>query len=323
MKKLLVIAAAMALTGAAMAMTLQAAKGQIPGVVANPAKMAEIMKELSEDDQIEFLAMVNAAIAELNGSASEIAALYLAVNEAALKAHGQGNLQALLATTFATVKPEALTVLNEQLAKDLFNRNADPTKPVSDADFAALAKEAMKEIATRASDTDNAAVRTTFAMLMFVRASEGTPADLRNTLAETISDPAARDVALTEWVPSALGEQGIAATYDPMLGASDAEVTVPDSETIVPLILADNQEIVPLLGDLASIPPEGDYSQAALGSTSSAGMPDFSLATGQIAPAVTAVESAPWNPEYKRGNNPEEESGGESREYPYQRIWSR
>ena len=332
MKKLMVIAAAMALTGAAMAMTLQAAKGQIPGAVANPAKMAEIMKELSEDDQVEFLALVNAAIAEMNGSPSELAALYLAVNEAALKAHGAGNLQALLATTYATVPPEALTVLNEQLAKDLFNRSADPTKPVSDADFAALAKEAMKAIATRASDTDNAAVRTTFAMLMFVRASEGTPADLRNTLAETISDPAARDVALTEWVPTALGEQGNNASYDPMLGASDAEVTTaeaPTADTVVPLIMADNQEIVPLLADLASIAGEGDFSQATMMSVATAGLPDYSQASIQTPPTVTALEAAPWSPEVKRGEEPEEESPytptptptPEPGPYPNQRIW--
>lgn len=317
MKKLLMIAV-VALSGAAMAMTLQVAKGQIPGAVANPAKMAEIMKELSEDDQIEFLALVNAAIGEMNGSADEIAALYLAVNEAALKAHGQGNLQSLLATTYATVPPESLTVLNEQLAKDLFNRNADPTRPVSDADFAALAKEAMQTIATRASDTDDAAVRTTFALLMFVRASEGTPADLRNTLAETIADPAARELALSEWVPSALGEN-TSKTYDPMLGASDAQLSTPDSsDTVVPLVLPNNQEIVPLLGDLSSIAPEGDMFPSVAGGLANVGLPGFSQ--GAISrPSVTALEAAPWNPEVKRGEEPEEEPWRpEPQPYPYQ-----
>lgn len=317
MKKLVMMVAAVALTGAAMAMTLQAAKGQIPGAVANPAKMAEIMKELSEDDQIEFLALVNAAIAEMGGSADELAALYLQANEAALKAHGQGNLQSLLATTYATVPPEALTVLNEQLAKDLFNRNADPTRPISDGDFAALAKEAMETIATRASDTDDAAARTAFALLMFVRASEGTPADLRQTLAETISDPAARELALNEWIPAALGE-GTQQTYDPILGATDAEVQTPTVENV--LTIANSQDIVPLLSDLGA--DYGEFTEATTGiGGGNVGMPDY---TQPMTPATAygPVEYAPWNPETKRGDKKEEEETPprppEPAPYPYQ-----
>lgn len=321
MKKLLIAAVAMALTGAAMAMTLQAAKGQIPGVVANPAKMAEIMKELTEDDQIEFLAMVNAAIAEMNGSPAELAALYLAVNEYALKSHGAGNLQALLATTFATVPPEALTVLNEQLAKDLFNRNADPTRPVSDADFARLAKEAMETIATRASDTDDAAVRTTFAVLMFVRASEGSPADLRDTLAETITDPVQRQTALTEWIPSALGEsvggEVSQPTYDPMLGGAAVDLTVPTVDNV--LAIASPQDIVPLLSDMNAENPT--FEEATLLNIGNIGMPDLTpSAMPSSSQTLPAVDDAPWSPAEERG-----EGGGEEQPHPelyrMQRIW--
>lgn len=342
MKKLLIVAAAMALTSAAMAMTLQAAKGQIPGAVANPAKMAEIMKELSEDDQIEFLALVNAAIGELNASADEKAALYLAVNEAALKAHGEGNLQSLLATTFATVPPESLTVLNEQLAKDLFNRNADPTRPISDGDFAALAKEAMEAIATRASDTDDAAARTAFAVMMFVRASEGSPADLRESLAETISDPAARELALSDWIPAALGEQGAEPSYDPILGAVDAEVSAPDSENVsaiaaeaaatssadsdvdTALTIANSQDIVPLLADLGA--NYGEFMESSALNVSNPGLPDLVQTQTSAAPTTPSVpaEGAPWNPETKRGETTEpveptpQPQPPEPQPYPYQ-----
>ena len=318
MKKLLIVAVAMALTGAAMAMSLQDAKAQIPGAVANSAKMAEIMKELSEDDQVEFLAMVNGAIAEMNGSSSELAALYLAANEAALKSHGAGNLQALLATTFATVPPAALTVLNEQLAKDLFNRNADPTRPISDEDFSRLAKEAMETVATRASDTDEGPVRTTFAILMFVRASEGTPADLRQTLAETIADPDARATALNEWMPAALGEHGQEPTYDPMLGNVDVDLVVPTVENV--LTIAKSQDIVPLLSDMDA--GHADYEQSSLFNLANIGLPGLPPNNFPDNPTFSVVEGSPASPTVKRGEGVEdEEESGHTSTYRLQRIW--
>lgn len=327
MKKLLIAIVAMALSGAAMALTLQAAKAQIPGAVANPAKMAEIMKELSEEDQIEFLALVNAAIAEMNASSAEAAAMYLAVNEAALKAHGEGNLRALLATTFATVPPEALTILNEQLAKDLFNRNADPTRPVSDADFAVIAKEAMEAIATRNSDTDEAAVRDTFALLMFLRASEGTPADLRDALLETFGNPEAQQTANTEWIDPALKGD-----YNPMLGGSDVDLNVPTVQNVqdvasdkdeggqgepaqpetveTPLTIASSAEIVPLLGDLGA--DTTDFIDAAILNMPNLGLPEMSGGqpiggggTGVVHPSP--INDSPWTQE--RGADREDDGG--------------
>lgn len=319
MKKLLIVAFAMALTGVAMAMSLQDAKAQIPGAVANSAKMAEIMKELSEDDQVEFLALVNGAIAEMNGSPAELAALYLAANEAALKAHGAGNLQALLATTFATVPPTALTVLNEQLAKDLFNRNADPTRPISDEDFSRLAKEAMETVATRTSDTDEGPVRTTFAILMFVRASEGTPADLRQTLAETIADPAARATALNEWMPAALGEHGQEPTYDPMLGNVDVDLVIPTVENV--LTIADSQDIVPLLSDMNV--DHAEFEKASIFNLDNIGLPGLPPNNFPNNPTMSAVEDSPASPTSKRGerDDDDDDGGRHTNTYVLQRIW--
>ena len=61
MKKLLMIAVA-ALSAAAWALSLADAKAQIPSCVADPAKMAEVMKQLSQGDQDDFLAAVNEAL---------------------------------------------------------------------------------------------------------------------------------------------------------------------------------------------------------------------------------------------------------------------
>lgn len=316
MKKLLMIVAAMALGGAAMAMSLQEAQAQIPGVVANSVKMADIMKQLTEDDQIEFLAMVNKAIAELNGSANEIAALYVSVNEEALKAHGKDNLKALLATTFATVPPEYLTVVNERFAADLFNRNADPTNPVSDENFAKLARETMSTIATRTSDTDEAAVRNTFAILMFERAAgEPLGRQLRQELVNTIDDPAARELALNEWIPSALGESGRNATYDPLLGASDVDTTVPDPGVL--LVIAPSQDIVPLLADMAA-KDDDPYMHSISFSMDNMGLPEDTQDSLFYTTRPSGLRGTPWME--SRGDKPDyyEYGGREPRTYPYQ-----
>ena len=227
MKKLLLIAA-MALTAASIAMSLPDAKAKIPEVVANPAKMAEIMGELTTTNQVQFLSAVNEAISQMPGSVDEKTALFLSVNEAALKAHGEGNLAALLGATFATVPPESLTVLNERFAETLFNRNADPANPMSASEYIAVAKDAMDTIADATSKTDDSAVRTTMAALMFINGAGDMPQDssseLRETLLESV-DESVRDNA-QEWIRAALGENENGEktgqkSYDSILGASD------------------------------------------------------------------------------------------------------
>ncbi len=56
---------------------------------------------------------------------------------------------------------------------------------------------------------------------MLIRASNGTPADLRDTLVNDLKNEETRNLAQNEWISPALG-QGQEKTYDPMLGAADA-----------------------------------------------------------------------------------------------------
>jgi hypothetical protein len=56
---------------------------------------------------------------------------------------------------------------------------------------------------------------------MLIRASNGTPADLRDTLVGALKNEETRTLAQNEWISPALG-QGQEKTYDPMLGAADA-----------------------------------------------------------------------------------------------------
>ncbi len=194
LKTVLVLAAAAVVTGA-QALSLADASAKIGDAIANPAVMTSTVKQLSASDQVAFLARVNAAIDALPGSPAEKAANYVKANSAALKGAAKGNLAALLAEVFATVPPEVLTVINERFAADLFNRAANPARPISDEQMATLALKTMEKIQSRTAGVDNAAVRNTFAVLMFLRASGGTPANLKSQLLAQYKDSAARDLA--------------------------------------------------------------------------------------------------------------------------------
>ncbi|MGN0855031.1 MAG: hypothetical protein ACI4R9_05885 [Kiritimatiellia bacterium] len=247
MKKTLVIGMMVFATAVAQGLSLADASGQIDVAIESPATMTALVKQLSAADQVAFLARVNASIDALPGSPEEKAAKYLAANDAALRgAKGGGNIAALLAEVFATVPPEALTVINERFAVDLFSRTADPSKTIPDEVFVKMVQTAMKAIQKRTASVANADVRNTFAILMFLRASKGTPADLCDTLVkEYLTEGKAQALAKGEWIPPALNDKD----YEPLLGASDAG-EMPDAALV--LRLAGAQTSLALLSDLAA-----------------------------------------------------------------------
>ena len=247
MKKILTIGfAALASLAWAQEMSLADASGKIGEAVNDPAALTATVSQLSAADQVAFLAKVNEAIEKMPGSPEEKAAAFLNANKAALKGAKPGNLAQLLAEVFATVPPEALTALNEIFASDLFNRAANPD--MTDAAFVSLVQSTMKTITARNAQADNAAVRDTFAALMFLRASNGSPADLRDTLVGELRNEETRTLAQNEWISPALG-QGQEKTYDPMLGASYA-----GSQPDLNMVLAVSYKLAgeALLADLAS-----------------------------------------------------------------------
>ena len=141
--------AASALFAAEATISLAEARGKIGEAVVNPAVMTSTMKMLPADSQKAFLADCNEAIGKMPGSAETKAAAYLTVNRAALKGAAKGNVLALLAEVFATVPPEALTVINERFAADLFNRAADPSVVYTDSQFTRIAESVMENVTSR------------------------------------------------------------------------------------------------------------------------------------------------------------------------------
>ena len=206
-------------------MSLADARGKIDQAIESPGLMKEIMQQLSAEDQKQFLADVNKAIGDMPASVEEKTAKYLNINHAALTAAQKGNTVALLAEVFATVPPEALTVINERFAQDLMNRAANPNVTYTDEQYTKIATETMKAINERTEETDNGSTRSTFAILMFLRASNmvGDPLEkLQDALVDTLKHDDAKDLAKDEWIPAALGKDGREAGYEPILASADA-----------------------------------------------------------------------------------------------------
>jgi hypothetical protein len=255
---------ALAATAQDKVVALADARAGIGDVISKPAQMTVVMKRLSAADQTSFLAEVNSAIAKMPASNEERTAKFLDVNAAALKGAKKGNLANLLAEVFATVPPESLTVVNERFAADLFNRSANPTRTITDAQFTDIAKNLFKKVQERNGTSDEAAVRNTFAILMLLRASNGTPQSLRDTLVAEMTDAEARKLAQDEWISPAMG-LGQDKTYDPMLGASDAG-SAPSPEVV--LQLANAQSMQSLLADFNAAPESVPAKAQAEGSAS-------------------------------------------------------
>lgn len=297
--------------------SLTDARGQIDKAIESSDVMESLMKGLSAEDQKQFLSDVNKAIGELPGSIEEKTAKYLNANHAALKAAKKGNLKTLLAEVFATVSPEALTVINERFAEDLFSRTAKPGVSYTDEEFTQIAIEAVKAVVERAEETSNGSTRSAFAILMFVRASKGTPEDLADKLIDLLKHDDAKALARDEWIPSALGKDGHEKGYEPLLASADAGRR-PDFAYV--LVIAGPQYLDAVLADVVGKNTDEK-------STIQTHSPVFDAAVNPMVRQLptldgdaSKMESAPQdgNPEADDQNQDEESHGGGF--YPGQRA---
>lgn len=295
------VTAALALVQAK-ALSLADASANIGDAVENPASVTETVKQLDSGDKTAYLAKVNAAIDKMPGTAEEKASKYLAVASAAMKGMKGASKEetlAMLAEVYATVPPEALTVVNENFAQTLFSRADGKT---SDEAMKQISLDAMKAIEARTAGGDNAAVRDGFAALMFIRASGGSPADLRQSLVDALPTQEAREAAAAEWFPAALGE-GREKSYEPMLAVANSDVA-PNLDDMIALSY-DSIFAESLLADLASTVGEGGvpggvfsdmYADAGLG-----GSPYSTVEKGLYNVPRTVNPGVPWNSDYRRG----------------------
>ena len=226
---------------------LARARGQIDKVIETPDLMKTIMAKLSAEEQKQFVADVNKAIGGMPASVEERTAKFLNVNHAALVSAAKGNKSTILAEVFATVPPEALTVLNERFAIDLMNRSSNPNVTYTDEQFTKICLELMDKINARTEETDNGSTRSAFAILMFIRASNGKPDDLADRLIDTLKHDDAKELAKNEWIPAALGKDGREQGYEPILASADAGRR-PDFAYV--LVIAGPQYLESILHDI-------------------------------------------------------------------------
>ena len=206
-------------------MSLADARGKIDQAAENSSTMREIIKQLSAEDQKQFLADVLKAIGDMSASVEERVAKELNTSHAAVVSARKGNTVCLLAEVFASASPNALVLINERFAADLMARDANPHVTYTNEQYTKIAVETMKEINERTEETDFGSTRSTFAILMFLRASglTGNAFDaFEDALIDTLKHDDARDLAKDEWIPAALGLDGREQGYEPILASADS-----------------------------------------------------------------------------------------------------
>lgn len=287
MNKLMVMTAAALFVVSANAMSLAEARGMTDKVISDPSEMTSVMKQLSAADQKSFVGDVNEAIAKLPGSAEEKSAKALNVTRAALKGAARENskdLESLIAEVYATVPLESLCAINESLSKDAFNRAADPKKVYTDDQFTKIASNLVSAVNSRVAGLEDADVRGGFAALTMLRASNGTPESLADTLAEMLGDSA--EVAKNEWFPEALKSP---ANYDPMLSGTSVE-EAPDPKAVAAIAGAQRDQA--LLDQFCIDPKNMKPIVDGFGDLSKVPSFDHDLYT-----LPRTMEDKPWNPD--------------------------
>ena len=287
------------------ALPLAEARAQIGSIVSDPVSMTSVMRQLEPENQASFLADVNAAISKMPGSNEEKAAKFLNVNKAALKGAAKGNLANLVAEVFATVPPEALTLISERFAADLFNRNADPTQTYSDDKYLEIATNLFARIESRTEGTDDAQVRNAFAIAMLVRASGSdysADSPLVDALIGMLPDEATRNEVKNEWLPAALSESP---DYEPMLAEADAGQQ-PNPE--LALQLSGPQLLDAMLQDIASsLIDDAHRETTPFSDQAFESFRDPLVESLGEQPPRTSDPSKPWSPSNGRDEQPDHE----------------
>lgn len=235
---------------------LAEARAKITQAIENPAVMTEVMKSLSKEDQVSFLAEVNAAIAAMPGDAADRTAKFVNVNNAALAGTQKGNALTLIAEVFATVPPYALVAVGENLSAGLMNRAADKSVTYTDEQYARISQTVMAKVNERVASENDSGVRSAIAGLMLINASNSATPEIVNAVVTALPE-SIREDAKTEWYPAAMAS-GSAKSYDPILAAAEgddyeiAKQTSGALEGLVPLRASALQTYDAILVDIVS-----------------------------------------------------------------------
>lgn len=191
---------------------LLAARG---GVCAENVQSA--FQGLTDEDQISFVQTVNRSMAKDEGKldSRRIETLYR-VNRDAVKGAPEEDRKSVLAEVFATAPVKCLPFFTDKFAKEVFARSVMDYGPRREA-FVEFASAALMQISRRCRRSDNlSAFRSVFAVIMFLKASEGSPDDLRESFMIYVPS-GLHEISRDEWLPAVFGDMGDAPTYQPMM----------------------------------------------------------------------------------------------------------
>ena len=217
----LVAAPVLAADGASPSSALAAARAKISQLIDNPAQVTEVMKGLSAAEQVTFLADLNAAISTMPGSEAERNAAFVAVDNAALAGAQKGNALSLVAEVFATVPPSALPAVTDSLSAGPMNRAMSGGVTFTDEQYVKISQMVMDKVNERVAGESNAGVRSGFAAIMLIRASNTETKEVVDAVVSSLPE-AVRNDAKTEWLPAALGKGG-EPSYDALLASVEGD----------------------------------------------------------------------------------------------------
>ena len=175
--------------------------------------------EVAGGDPVEFVATVNRSYAKsdepLDDRRKET--LY-GVNRDAVRGAKGADQKVVLAEVFATVPKDCLPMITDRFAAEIFSRKASGLDK-DDESFVDFASSALMKISGRLRTADDyPGTRSAFAVIMFLKASEGKPSSLREDLMVYVLS-GSHKIAREEWIPAALGDDGKAPTYAPIMEA--------------------------------------------------------------------------------------------------------
>lgn len=188
---------------------------------------------LSADERVDFVRSMNAMLPNFPAAteASRIETTYR-LNRDFIKSAPAVDRRRVLAEVYATVPEYALPALTDGLSSKVFNRASMGFRKDDDS-FQSFALSAMLGIYRRCRSDNRQVIsnqrRIAFAVVMFLKASEGIPEDLLDQLIAFVPDTV-RDMARDEWIPKAMGEDGKKPTYEPMLVAATNDADVAKAE---------------------------------------------------------------------------------------------
>jgi len=183
--------------------------------------------ELDQDDKVELVRTMNETFSKKKQEKDEteaqrqkrIKTIY-ALNRDAVKAAKDADKKSVIAEVFATAPIEALPTIVDGFATELFTRKMAGLNEKDDSfvEFAAATLLKVNARLRQLPTSRRPGMRSVFAVIAFLKASEGKPEDLRQSLLFYVLTGSEK-LARTEWIPEAMGDDGKKPSYEKMLSA--------------------------------------------------------------------------------------------------------